>query len=234
MIFETHMRRTTASIALIAALAASPVAAQDNSATASSESQNQSGVTQSMNSDQPVASVGDTEITGADLVAFIDSLPPRMREQPPQMVVSMALQQVVLRELLLQEAEAQNLGEDTQVQTMVDEAANVAREDAMVQVYLQRELASRVTDEAVQQAYDQVAEQSEQELPPLEQVRPQIEQQLQQQAVQSLRQELAADVEVVIYGPDGEPMPGDSQSGEANPGDAGSASGSDETSSDSQ
>ncbi|WP_143042311.1 hypothetical protein [Citreimonas salinaria] len=82
-------------------------------------------------------------------------------------------------------------------------------EDEGPQVYLVRELENRVTDEAVQQTYDQIdqiAEQTEEELPPLEDVRLQIVQQLQQQAVQGHQQDLASDVEIVFYGPDGEPV----------------------------
>lgn len=206
MTTQTLLRRTTVGIAMIAALATSPLAAQESESSGSAESQAQSDASQLINPEQLVASVGETEITGADVSEFIDSLPPQMRQQPPQIVISMAVQQMVLRELLLQEAEAQNLGDDPEVQSIVEQAAEMALEDAMVQVYLVRELETRVTDEAVQETYDQIAEQTEEKLPPLEDVRLQIKQQLQQQAVQGVQQDLAADVEIVFYGPDGEPM----------------------------
>ena len=210
MTFETNLRRGTTVLALTTALAATPLTAQE---TASGDNGNDdsdaSEPADTTNADQRVASVGDTDITGADVTAFIETLPPRMRQQPPQMLTSVALQQLVLRELLLQEAMAEDLGEDPEVITLVEEAADIAREDAMVQVYLQRELEARVTDEAVQQTYDRLVEQSDQELPPLEQVRAQIERQLQQQAVQAVQQDLAADVDVIVYGPDGEPMQSD-------------------------
>lgn len=206
MTSKSLLRRTTVGIAMIAALATTPLAAQESGSSGSGESQTQSGAVQLINPDQLVAPVGETEIIGADVSEFIDSLPPRMRQQPPQMLISMAVQKMVLRELLLQEADTQNLGEDPEVQSIVEQAGDVAREDAMVQVYLMRELETRVTDEAVQQTYDQIAEQTEEELPPLEDVRLQIEQQLQQQAVQGVQQDLAGDVEIVFYGPDGEPM----------------------------
>lgn len=207
MTFETTLCRCTAVLALTTTIAATPLAAQEtasgNNDAATSEA------TDTTSADQRVASVGETDITGADVTAFIETLPPRIREQPPQMITSIALQQLVLRELLLQEAMAENLGEDPEVVTLVEEAADVAREDAMVQVYLQRELDARVTDEAVQQTYDRLVEQSDQELPPLEQVRPQIERQLQQQAVRAVQKDIAADVDVIVYGPDGAPMQSD-------------------------
>ncbi|MDG4647919.1 hypothetical protein P6F26_05640 [Roseibacterium sp. SDUM158017] len=206
MTSKVLLRRTTVGIAMIAALATTPLTAQESGSSGSGESQTQSSVSQLISPDQLVASVGEAEISGADVTEFIESLPPGMRQQPPQMLISMAVQQIVLRELLLQEAEAQNLGEDPEVELIVEQAADVAREDALVQVYLVREIEARVTDEAVQQTYDQIAEQTEEELPPLEDVRLQIEQQLQQQAVRGIQQDLAADVEIVFYGPDGEPM----------------------------
>lgn len=206
MTSKALLRRTTVTIATIASLAATPLVAQEGGSSGSSEGQTQSDATQMIDPDQLVASVGETEIVGSDVSEFIDSLPPRMRQQPPQMLISMAVQQVVLRELMLQDAKAQNLDEDPEVQSIVEQSSDVAREDAMVQVYLARELETRVTDEKVQQTYDQVAEQTEEELPPVEDVRLQIKQQLQQQAVQGVQQDLAADVEIVFYGPDGEPM----------------------------
>lgn len=156
--------------------------------------------------DTLVATVGEGRITGGDVMAMIGALPPQLRQQPPEMLVPMAVDSLVLRELIVQEARAQNLAEDPEVQALVETAGQAAQEDAMVQVYLQRELGSRVTDEAVQQAYDAVAQTAQGQLPPLEQVRPQIEQQLQQQALQGLRAELEGDVVVVFYGPDGRPM----------------------------
>ncbi|MBS1302011.1 hypothetical protein [Loktanella sp. SALINAS62] len=191
---------------MIAALATTPLTAQESETTAPSESQSQPSASQMISPDQLVASVGETEIIGSDVSEFIESLPPGMREQPPEMLISMAVQQIVLRELLLQEAEAQNLGEDPEVESIVAQSDDMTRDDAMVQVYLTREIEDSVTDEAVQQTYDQIAEQTEEDLPPLEDVRLQIEQQLQQQTVEGLRQDLAANVEIVFYGPDGEPM----------------------------
>jgi hypothetical protein len=164
-----------------------------------------------MGPDTLIVTVGEERITGADVVATIDTLPPQLRQQPPALLIPMAVDSLVTRELILQEARAQNLAEDPEVRSLADASAEIAEEDAMVQVYLQRELESRVTDEAVQGAYDALAQSvqaqgAQTQLPPLEQVRPQIERQLQQQALQGLRSELASDVAVVFYGPDGQPM----------------------------
>jgi hypothetical protein len=172
----------------------------------SAPSQGGGGQQPGMGAETLIATVGGADITGADVIAVIDTLPPQLRQQPPQLLVPMAVDSLVLRELILQEARARNLGEDAEVRALVDAAGRAAEEDAMVQVYLQRELESRVTDEAVQQTYESLTQSVEGEAPALDQVRPQIEQRLGQQALQSLRTELEGDVEVVFYGPDGQPM----------------------------
>lgn len=243
MTFESLMRRTISGVALTAALAVAPLAAQeagtaDQSAqssdrTSQSEMPGQSGEQlqpgQSLAPDAVVATVGGTDIVGADVVEFISTLPPRMREQPPQILLSMAVEQKVLRELLLQEAQAQNLAEDPRVTEAVEQDAQLVQEDAMVAIYLQDQLSERVSETQVQHAYEQVQSQTgdDQSLPPLDALRPQIEQQLQQRAIQSLRDELVEGGKVVFYG-DGESS---SQSGNESSGSsAGSTEGDSSTS----
>lgn len=210
MTFETFLRRGIAGVALTAAFGAAPLAAQEESADTSGTANqaqsgtpsNASGSGQSIAPETVLAMVGDSEIMGAEVIEFISALPPRMREQPPQVLASMALDQVILRELLLQEAQSQNLSEDPRVTEIVDQQAELAQEDAMVAVLLEDELAERVSAEQVQQAYDQLQTRTAdgQNLPPLDALRPQIEQQLQQQAVRALRDELMQDADVVVYG----------------------------------
>lgn len=191
----THRAGLTA-IALAAVLAAPGLSAQ--------EAQQDQG---SMIEEVPlVATVGETEITGADVAAVIDTLPPQLRQQPPQLLLPMAVDSLVLRELVVQDARAQGLAEDPDVQELVAGATEGAEDDALLQVYLSREIDERVTDEAVQGVYDDLTQNAEGEVPPLEQVRPQIEQRLGQDALAELRAELGSDVEIVFYGPDGQPM----------------------------
>ena len=186
----------TAAIALAAILAAPGLVAQEAQETQEGEG--------SIPAEVPlVATVGEVEITGTDVAEVIDTLPPQLRQQP---LIPMAVDSLVLRELVVQDARAQGLAEDPEVQKLVEGAAGDVEDDALVQVYLSREIEERVTNEAVQGVYDDLAQGAEGELPPLEQVRPQIEQRLGQQALAELRDELGAEVEVVFYGPDGEPM----------------------------
>lgn len=210
MTFEAFLRRSVAGVALAAAFGVTPLTAQEeDNDTSGATNQAQSGTpfdasgsSQSIAPETVLAMVGDSEIMGAEVIEFISALPPRMREQPPQVLTSMALDQVILRELLLQEAQSQNLSEDPRVTEIVDQEAELAQEDAMVAVLLEDELAERVSADQVQQAYDRLQTRTadNQDLPLLDVLRPQIEQQLQQQAVRTLRDELIQDADVVVYG----------------------------------
>ena len=139
-------------------------------------------------------------------MTVIGMLPPQLQSQPPQMLVPMALEQLILRELILEEARGQNLAEDPEVQALVENSAQTAEEDAMVQIWLDREMAGVVTDEAVQQVYKGAQAQGAQNLPPVEDVRPQIEQHLRQQAMQDIQMRLREGADVVFYDPTGRPM----------------------------
>lgn len=156
--------------------------------------------------DTLVATVGDAEIDGADVMAALNALPPQMRQQPPEKLVPMALRQVIMRELILQQARDEKLGEDPAVQELSGDASGSGREDAMVRVWIDREMSNVVTDESVQQAYDDAKARGQKDLPPLEDVRPQIERQLQRQAMMDLQQRLWKNGDIVLYDPSGQPI----------------------------
>ncbi|WP_375259446.1 hypothetical protein [Citreimonas sp.] len=156
--------------------------------------------------DAVVATVGGTEIRGSDLMSAIGALPPQMQQQPPQMLIPMALEQLILRELVLAEARSQNLQDDPEVIALVEREAQTTEDNALVQIWLQREMEGAVTDEAVQQTYDQAVAEGQQNLPPLAQVRPQIEQFLRQQAMQDIQTRLREGADVVFYDPTGNPI----------------------------
>ena len=161
--------------------------------------------------DPLIVTVGDTKITASDIEAALMAFPPQIRQtQPPEMLIPMAVEQLILRELVLQAAMSDNLAEDEDVQRILEEDDQRTEEDAMVQVYVEREMEGVVTEEAVQQAYDAVAENSETEVPPLDAVRPQIERQLQQQRMTEMGERLGQSVEIVFYGPDGQPQQAES------------------------
>ncbi|AZQ68822.1 PDZ domain-containing protein [Silicimonas algicola] len=156
--------------------------------------------------DDLVATVGDAEIRGSDLRTIIGMLPPQLQSQPPQMLVPLALEQLILRELILEEARSQNLADDPEVVALVENSAQTVEEDAMVQVWLDRETRGAVTEEAVQRTYETIQPRGGAAVPPLEQLRPQIEQHLRQQAAQEIRNRLRQGAEIVLYGPGGQPV----------------------------
>lgn len=208
-------------------------AAADAGAGASGASQGGDGSGQS---DRLIATVADTEIKASDIEAAVTALPPQLRQQmPAEMLARMAVDQLVLRAMILEDAKSQNLAEDPEVRELADANQQRNEDDAIVQVYVQRALEGVVTDEKVQSTYDEIASQSEEEIPPLDQVRPQIEQQVRQQRLAEIRDELQQEVEVTYYGPDGEPQDpsaggsggsSDSSGGSGSDGSAGSMDGS--------
>jgi hypothetical protein len=198
MRLTTHLTITTA---LIVSLAAAPLYAQETDS-ASSNDASSANASENM----VIVRVGDADIRGSDISGAISLLPPQLQQQPPEMLVPMAVNQLIARELILKAAMADDLAEDAEVVALVDGDQMASEQDAMVQVWLQRELAGRVTDQDVQAEYDEIKANSEQEIPPLEAVRAQIEQQLRQEAFIGLEEDLRKDVEIVYYGPDGKPQ----------------------------
>ena len=183
---------------------------QQSGQQAQSGAQGQGATQRAMSPEQEqalIATVGDAEIRGRDLMEAIGALPPQLQQQPLDLLVPLALDQLVVRELIIQEARSANLQDDPEVRALADPAATAAEEQAMVQVWLQRELQNRVTDEKVQQLYDGLkAAQPDQAIPPLEEIRPLIEQQVTQQAIAELRNDLRQNAKVTLYGPSGQPL----------------------------
>jgi hypothetical protein len=186
-----------------------PQPAQDQAANQggapSASGQAQGGSSESPAADTLVATVGGAEIRGSDLMTMIGMLPAPLRAQEPDMLAPIALDQLVMRELILQQARSENLGQDPEVQSLVQLSNQTAQEDAMVQVWLQRELQGAASDQQVQKVYDRLSAGGA-SVPPLEQVRPQIEQHLRQQAMADVRSWLQSDADITFYGPDGEPI----------------------------
>lgn len=156
--------------------------------------------------DALVAKVGDREIRRSDVLTVIGMLPPQLQQQPPEMLIPIALDQLVMRELILQEAKAAGMESDPTVASLAQGASERAKEDAMVQVWLEQELGKAVTEEKVKQTYETVKQQMGEQAPDMETLRPQIEQELRQQAFLDLSEELQSGAEITLYGPDGQAM----------------------------
>jgi hypothetical protein len=154
-----------------------------------------------------IATVNDAEIRQADVVSAIQGLPPQIQQMPPQMLLPVVVDQLLLRELILEEANAENLQADPEVTAALEPQNQALQDQAMVNVWLERELDERVTDEAVTQAFEKAKAVSPSPDVTLEQVRPQIEEALRQQAVREISAELRQDAQIVFYDPTGNPLP---------------------------
>lgn len=97
-----------------------------------------------------VATVNGVQIHLSDLRDAAQSLPPQMQQLPPDQLMPMLLNQVVDRQALLVAANKTGLANDPAVKARMEAAANVQLENA----YVQKQVASQVTDTAVQAAYD--------------------------------------------------------------------------------
>lgn len=222
MPLTTQLTTTTA---LVVSLAAAPLYAQDSNSDASntqsqstqsetgeaSKTSDKNAAANSSNAAEAdagllVVRVGDEDITRSDVSGAISALPPQIRQQPPELLVPMAVNQLIAKELIYKAALADKLNEDAEVVALVEEARSQNEKDAMIQVWLQRELGDRVTDEAVEAKYEEIKANSEQEIPPLDAVRAQIEQQLRQEAFSDVEEDLRKNVEIVYYGSDGKPQ----------------------------
>ena len=177
--------------------------------------------------DARVATVAGTDITMGEVQAAARAFPPQFAEgQPADLLIAAALDQLILRELVLQDA-GDEMAQSDEVQTLLEQNPEAKQDDAVVQVYVQRELDAAVTDEAVQQAYDAVVENTDAEVPPLSEVRPQVENQVRQEAFSALNERLRADAEITFYGPDGEELTPEAGAPDQPAGDGASQDGAD-------
>lgn len=132
--------KSVAAVLLMAgmAVAAGPALAQD------------SGAADAEQAPEVVAVVNGSNIDQADLVAFIQQLPPQIQAQV-QLLMPQIIDQLVNNELTTQAGRAAGLAGDEEVQQRVAKI-----EDLIIgQTYLQRELDTRVTDASIDEAYQE-------------------------------------------------------------------------------
>lgn len=97
-----------------------------------------------------VATVNNVKIHLNDLRDAAQALPPQMQQLPPDQLMPLLLNQVVDRQALLVAARKAGLEKDPAVAARMESAADVQLENA----YVQKQVATQVTDTAVQAAYD--------------------------------------------------------------------------------
>ena len=150
------MRRLSlAALALLSATALTPVAsraqtgAQPSAQPAPPAPMPQEAATPSP--DAVIAKVGGDEIHYADLQEASQTLPEQLRQLPPTMLYPMLLDQLVDRQVIVQQAKKENLQSDPKVQVAIQRATNAALQNAL----LTREIQPMLSPEAIKARYDQ-------------------------------------------------------------------------------
>lgn len=147
------LRSAAGAAALTLALAGwTPAIAQDDAAASSEEPAE----------DRVVAEVNGEPIYESEVMAAMGNLPPQLRQMPPQMVVPMLADQLATGLLIAEQGYAEGLEDSEEVQERLADAERRIVQD----VWLSREIEERVTDEAVEEAYQQYLEEN----PPAEEV----------------------------------------------------------------
>ena len=99
-----------------------------------------------------VAKVEGTDVTRSEVLDFITTLPEQVRQMPLQNLFPMARDQVVNNKLVSEKAKAANLEADPEVQKMLD----LAKEQIVRSVYVEREVKAKINDEELKKAYDEL------------------------------------------------------------------------------
>ena len=107
-----------------------------------------------------VARVNGVEITDTDIQGAYERLPQQYQQVPLEMLHSALVDQLVNGKLMLAEGLAQNLGTDEEVRRQV------ANFEALTiqQVYIERYIEARLTEEALRQRYDATVANAEGEI----------------------------------------------------------------------
>ena len=96
-----------------------------------------------------VAKVGGEEINRLDVFAQINAMPVQMRQQPIEQVFAIAQDQVVNETLATEKSQQAGLENNPEVVAQIEEA----KKNIIRNIYVQKEIEKRLTDEKLQAAY---------------------------------------------------------------------------------
>ena len=99
--------------------------------------------------DPVVARVNGREEHLSDLENLAQNLPEQLRNMPPNMLYPILIDQIIDRDLLVQRARKEKLQNDPIVKREMDDAADMALQNALIN----RAVAPAITDQALQAAY---------------------------------------------------------------------------------
>lgn len=97
-----------------------------------------------------VAKVNDKNITRSDVLAYIQQLPENVRQQPIGQLFPAAQEQVINGRVIDMETAKVDLNADPEVQAQVERA----KKEIIKNIYVQREVAKRVTEDSLKSAYN--------------------------------------------------------------------------------
>lgn len=99
--------------------------------------------------DPVVATVDGKNVKRTDVYRFIQTMPANVQQMPATAVYPIALEQVINTRLIQNKAEAANLESDPEVQREMD----MAKQQIIRNVYLERELNKRISESELKKAY---------------------------------------------------------------------------------
>ncbi len=147
-------RRALAAGALLAPLALTVLGA------APAPAQESSGTTQPAQPGQPdpklvVAKLNGTDITRADIIASASGLDPQIRNNIDQFFPQL-LDRYIFLKLVAEKGRADGLDKDPEVQKMVGDSVRQIEDNAIRQVFFNKMIKDKVTDEAVDARYNEL------------------------------------------------------------------------------
>ncbi len=97
-----------------------------------------------------IAKVGTDEIHYSDLQEAMQTLPDQLRAMPPAMLYPMLLDQLIDRDVIVQQAKKENLQDDPKVKQAISRATDLALQNAL----LSRDIQPLLTPAAIKARYD--------------------------------------------------------------------------------
>ncbi len=97
-----------------------------------------------------IAKVGSDEIHYSDLQDAMQTLPDQLRAMPPAMLYPMLLDQLIDRDVIVQQAKKENMQSDPKVQQAISRATDLALQNAL----LTRDIQPLLTPAAIKARYD--------------------------------------------------------------------------------
>ncbi len=153
------LSKSLAAVALLIGTlcAVQPALAQDSASETDSEAPSTEAPSSEATGDAPaeaaqdpvVARVDGQDILQSDLIAFIQTLPPQLQGQA-QFLMPQLVEQLVNNALVTNAGRMADMAEDAEVRARIEEIEGIV----IRQVFLQRTIDARVTEEKVQAAYD--------------------------------------------------------------------------------